>query len=150
MRYFLLVVLIAIFPISVTANVNGVSNKIGQTGFYGQIKLGNDYPRPQLLYSEPVLIREERMDLGKHLLPIYLRYYNNHRYIFAQSGYYESNRQYYDSYQDRRYDSHRNHDDHNQGMRRNNGNYKKGDDSNRGKYDKDRHGNKSRDRDRSR
>ena len=150
MRHFLLVVLIAIFPTSATANVNGVSNNIGQTGFYSQIKLGNDYPRLQLLYSKPVLIKEARLDLGQHLLPIYLPNYDNHRYIFAQNGYYESNRRYDDGYQDRRYDSHRNHDDHNQGMRRNNGNYKQGDDSNRGKYDKDRHGSKSRDRDRSR
>ena len=149
MKYFLLVVLIIIFPTSVIASVYGVSNDIGQPGFYGQIQLGNDYPRLQLIYSEPVLIRKVRTDIGQQL-PIYLPYYNSRHFIFAQNRYYESNRQYYDNYQDRRYDSHRHHDDQNRGMRHDNGQYEQGYDNNRGKYDKDRHGNKSRDRERSR
>jgi hypothetical protein len=35
----------------------GVSISVGQPGFYGQIELGN-VPRPQLVYSQPVVIRQ--------------------------------------------------------------------------------------------
>lgn len=37
------------------AAVVGVSISIGEPGFYGQIDLGN-YPRPQVIYAEPVVI----------------------------------------------------------------------------------------------
>jgi hypothetical protein len=46
----------------------GLSLSIGQPGFYGRLDIG-DYPPPQLLYRQPVLI--ERGDL--HRAPVYLR-----------------------------------------------------------------------------
>ena len=47
----------------------GVSVSIGQPGFYGQINIGNAYPQPQVIYSEPVII-ERRAVYGE---PVYLR-----------------------------------------------------------------------------
>lgn len=34
----------------------GVSISVGQPGFYGHIEIGDYYPRPQLVYPQPVVI----------------------------------------------------------------------------------------------
>ena len=47
----------------------GVSISIGQPGFYGQIDIG-DFPRPTLVYAEPVIIRPVRP--GVVVAPVYL------------------------------------------------------------------------------
>ena len=52
----------------------GVSISIGQPGFYGRIDLGN-FSQPQLVYSQPVIIRQMQ-DNGP---PVYLRVPLNHR-----------------------------------------------------------------------
>lgn len=39
-----------------TAADVGVSVSVGQPGFYGQIDIG-DYPRPQVIYAEPVVVQ---------------------------------------------------------------------------------------------
>ena len=70
MRYFLLVASILIISIPVSANDLGVSISIGQPGFYGQINLGSHYPRPQLIYSNPVLITPPSVGIQQQ--PIYL------------------------------------------------------------------------------
>ncbi len=46
----------------------GISVSIGQPGFYGRLEIG-DYPRPRLLYAEPVLV--ERVVVTRP--PIYMR-----------------------------------------------------------------------------
>ena len=46
----------------------GVSISIGQPGFYGRIDIG-DYPPPQLIYRQPILIEQVLIDRP----PIYLR-----------------------------------------------------------------------------
>ena len=46
----------------------GVSVSIGQPGFYGQIDIGN-YPRPQVVYAEPVIIQRSPVVYQ----PVYLR-----------------------------------------------------------------------------
>ena len=48
----------------------GISIRVGEPGFYGQLDLGDRYyyGRPPLIYSEPVII-ERRF---RHLTPIYL------------------------------------------------------------------------------
>lgn len=46
----------------------GVSVNIGQPGFYGRIDIG-DFPRPALLYPQPVMI--EQVPYGRP--PVYLR-----------------------------------------------------------------------------
>ncbi len=45
-----------------------VSVQIGQPGFYGRINIG-DYPPPQLIYAQPVIIERQRFEAQ----PIYLR-----------------------------------------------------------------------------
>jgi len=48
----------------------GVSVNIGEPGFYGQIELGNNYPPPQVVYQQPVVVEQVPESLGP---PIYLR-----------------------------------------------------------------------------
>jgi hypothetical protein len=87
----------------------GVSISIGEPGFYGRIDIG-DYPRPQLIYSQP---RYVYRNAGRD--PIYLRVkpgharhwkrycgqYNacNERVYFVQDQWY--NRVYVPRYQER-------------------------------------------------
>ena len=46
----------------------GVSLSIGQPGFYGRLDIG-DYPPPQLIYRQPMMIEQGAM----YRTPIYLR-----------------------------------------------------------------------------
>ena len=48
----------------------GVSINIGEPGFYGQIDIG-DYPRPQVVYAQPVVV--DRVPEGVGVAPLYLR-----------------------------------------------------------------------------
>lgn len=48
----------------------GVSVSIGQPGFYGQIDIGDNYPRPQVVYAQPRIIQPV---IGVTQEPIYLR-----------------------------------------------------------------------------
>jgi hypothetical protein len=52
----------------------GVSVSIGQPGFYGQINIG-DYPQPQVIYRQPVIIERGNMNRA----PVYLRVPPGHR-----------------------------------------------------------------------
>lgn len=54
-KLFAAVILLASTPLF-AADV-GVSVSIGQPGFYGQIDIGNQYSRPALIYSQPVVIQ---------------------------------------------------------------------------------------------
>jgi hypothetical protein len=70
MKRFLLTLLTSAGLLSASAHATdvGVSISIGQPGFYGQIDIGG-YPRPTLIYPQPVLI--ERVPVYR--APIYLR-----------------------------------------------------------------------------
>ncbi|MEK6736939.1 MAG: hypothetical protein AABY47_10235, partial [Pseudomonadota bacterium] len=70
MGYFLLAALISITSTPVLANDFGVSINIGQPGFYGQINLGSNYPMPQLIYPNPVLVMSPAIAVQQQ--PIYL------------------------------------------------------------------------------
>jgi hypothetical protein len=88
----------------------GVSVSLGQPGFYGRLDIG-DYPRPQLLYSQPRMIR--RGDSGRE--PVYMHVPQSHarnwrrhcaaynacdeRVYFVRDGWY--NNQYVPRYQER-------------------------------------------------
>jgi hypothetical protein len=52
--------LLAVFLVGTTATARaadvGVSVSVGQPGFYGRLDIG-DFPRPQILYSQPRMIR---------------------------------------------------------------------------------------------
>ncbi len=48
----------------------GVSVSVGQPGFYGQLDIGDYYPRPQVLYAEPRVIYVE--PVYRYAQPVYL------------------------------------------------------------------------------
>lgn len=48
-----------------------MSVSIGQPGFYGQLNIGDYYPRPQLVYAEPRVVYVE--PFYQNAQPIYLR-----------------------------------------------------------------------------
>ncbi|MQA39198.1 hypothetical protein [Rugamonas aquatica] len=96
----------------------GVSISIGQPGFYGRLDIG-DYPRPQLIYREPVLV--QRPVRYVETAPIYLRvppghakHWDKHcraynacgqRVYFVQDGWYQN--QYVPRYRERHGDAYR-------------------------------------------
>ena len=147
MKNLLFAILIAFLPTSVLASDFGVSINIGQPGFYGQINLGNNYPRPQLINSQPVLIREARSNVWEHQSPVYLHvpshhssnwHQHCHRYeacnqsvYFVRENWYNdvysphynnySNRRHNVGYRDRNYDS--DHHDHDYRERRHDNHY---------------------------
>lgn len=50
------------------AQVN-FSLNFGQPGYYGRVEVGDDSPRPVLLYQQPVIIERSRNDVGQ---PVYV------------------------------------------------------------------------------
>lgn len=59
----------------------GVSVSIGQPGFYGQIDIGSQYPRPSLIYSQPVVIQQVqtvRQPLYLHVPPGHAKHWRKH------------------------------------------------------------------------
>ena len=81
----------------------GISVNIGEPGFYGQIELGDNYPPPQVVYQQPVIVDQVPESVGP---PIYLRVppgysrdwrhhcmeYNacGHRVYFVQNNWYSN------------------------------------------------------------
>ncbi len=72
-HFFALGAFVAISTIGIsTAQAGvGVSVSIGQPGFYGQLDIGDYYPRPQVLYADPRVIYVE--PAYRYAQPIYLR-----------------------------------------------------------------------------
>ena len=121
MRRLLLALTIACAPMvtpALAADV-GVSINVGQPGFYGQIDIGN-YPRPQLIYRQPVIIepvRTIRAPIYLHVPPGHAKNWSKHcrkynacgeRVYFVQDSWY--NQQYVPRYQKKHYkdkDKHR-------------------------------------------
>lgn len=82
----------------------GVSVSIGQPGFYGQIDVGDYYPRPDVIYERPRIIHIE--PAYQYARPVYLRvppghakrwsshcgYYNacGRPVYFVQDGWYQN------------------------------------------------------------
>ena len=103
----------------------GVSLSIGQPGFYGQLDIG-DYPQPQVIYREPMVIERVRVERPPIYLRVpprharhwrqYCRQYNacGERVFFVQDNWY--NREYAPRYQER----HRDRRDDRRGHYRNN------------------------------
>jgi len=108
----------------------GVSVTLGQPGFYGRIDSG-DYPRPQLLYSQPRMIRRGpsgRPPVYLHVPPGHARNWRRHcaaydacdeRVYFVRERWYndqyvpryqERNRVRHDDRRDGRRDDHRGND----------------------------------------
>jgi hypothetical protein len=53
----------------------GTLGDIGEPGYYGQISI-RSFPKPQLVFSEPVVIRQ--VDVGAEVEPVYLRVPSDH------------------------------------------------------------------------
>lgn len=67
----------------------GVSVSIGQPGFYGQIEIGNQYPRPSLIYSQPVIIQQAqviRQPLYLHVPPGHAKHWRKHCRQYGACG----------------------------------------------------------------
>lgn len=128
MNFNLLLLAVVLGGVSVPARAAdvGVSVTLGQPGFYGRIDIG-DYPQPQLLYSQPRMIRRGpsgRPPIYLHVPPGHAKNWRRHcaaynacdeRVYFVRERWY--NDQYVPRYQERnrhhqdnRYDGRR--DDH--------------------------------------
>lgn len=68
MKHLLFTALLAAAVTSTFAADVGVSVNIGQPGFYGRLDIG-DFPQPQVLYRQPVLVGRGGADRE----PIYMR-----------------------------------------------------------------------------
>lgn len=67
MKRFLCAVVLAVAAVPAVAADVGVSINIGQPGYYGRLDIGN-YPQPQLVYAQPVIIQRAHTSYR----PIYL------------------------------------------------------------------------------
>ncbi|SFE89839.1 hypothetical protein [Nitrosomonas sp. Nm166] len=136
MGYFLLLAWLSIIAASASANDLGVSISIGQPGFYGQINLGSHYPRPQLIYPDPILARPavvaiQQQPIYLHVPPGHAKKWNKHCYRYNacnQSVYFIDGDWYnnvylphyhsQNNYPDRHYNSARHHDNDDRGQKR--------------------------------
>lgn len=66
-------------PLAAQAADVGVSVSVGEPGFYGRIDIGN-YPRPQVIYDEPVIVRRAAVRPA----PVYLRVPPGHEKNWAK------------------------------------------------------------------
>lgn len=148
MKRILLTLLLLGGALSTTAQATdvGVSISIGQPGFYGQIDIGG-YPRPVLLYPQPVLIERVpyyRPPIYLHVPPGHAKHWGKHchkygacgeRVYFVQNNWYD--RVYVPGYRERHgdrgrhFDNDRHDRDHRGGDR-----HRRGDDDDHGR----RHG----------
>ncbi len=110
MKRFLFAAVLAIAAIPALAADVGVSVSIGQPGFYGRIDIG-DYPRPRLIYRQPVVIERvsvRRPPIYLHVPPGHAKNWRKHcraynacgeRVYFVQNSWYD--REYVPYYQQR-------------------------------------------------
>ena len=57
-------------PATATTDI-GVTVSVGQPSFYGRIDIGNNMPRPAVIYAQPVIIHQPAARVVQQ--PIYLR-----------------------------------------------------------------------------
>ncbi|PKM02849.1 MAG: hypothetical protein CVV16_10815 [Gammaproteobacteria bacterium HGW-Gammaproteobacteria-6] len=138
----LLVVFAATLAIGASVQVHaadvGVSISIGQPGYYGRIDIG-DYPRPQLLYSQPRMVqrRVARAPIYLRVKPGHARHWGRYcgeynacdqRVYFVQDNWY--NHVYVPQYRERHHD---NRGDNKRGDRRDDHSDNRGDDRRNGR-----------------
>src|SRR5690606_2168474 len=71
MRYFYyLLAALMMTSTHATASDVGISIRIGQPGFYGELHFGGYYPPPQLIYPQPILVWQTPANLWQP--PIYM------------------------------------------------------------------------------
>ncbi len=121
----------------------GVSIGIGQPGFYGRLDIG-DFPQPQLIYSQPVIIERVQMDRPPIYLrvpPGYARHWSQHCREYNSCGervFFVQNKWYSNEYVPRYQEQHREHrddrrDEHRDDHRDNHENNRQGDDHEHGR-----------------
>ncbi len=100
MKPYLMTAVLALTAAPLASADVGVSLSIGEPGFYGHIDIG-DYPRPRLIYREPVIIH--RVDAPPppvylHVPPGHARHWADHchkyhacnqRVYFVENDWYE-------------------------------------------------------------
>lgn len=117
------VVTTASFTAPVSATDVGVSITIGQPDFYGRIDIG-DYPRPQLVYAQPILIEriQPRPPIYLRVPPGHAKHWGKHcreynacgeQVYFVQDSWYTN--EYIPYYQERQRKDHDKHDDNRRG-----------------------------------
>lgn len=116
MKRLLIASLLAVVSASAVAADVGVSVSIGQPGFYGQIDI-NNYPRPQLIYREPVMVHRvpvSRQPVYLHVPPGHAKNWRKHcrkynacgeRVYFVRDSWY--NQEYVPRYQEKHRDDRR-------------------------------------------
>lgn len=99
----------------------GVSVQIGEPGYYGRIDIG-DYPRPRLIYAEPLIIERVRVrePVYLHVPPGHAKDWGKHCKHYdacARPVYFVDDRWYEDEYVPRYREHHGKgrHDDHGHG-----------------------------------
>ena len=121
MKHFLIAVAVAVATITPSAFAAdiGVSVSIGQPGFYGRLDVG-DYPQPQVIYRQPVIIEREvsRPPIYLRVPPGHAKHWSKHcreynacgeRVYFVQNDWY--NREYVPRYQEYHRDNQGGHHD---------------------------------------
>ncbi|GKS68017.1 hypothetical protein W03_00210 [Nitrosomonas sp. PY1] len=105
MRKYIITVLIAIYAIPALASNTGASVSIGQSGVYGQIHLNNQYPNPQLIYSNPVTAIHSagvpQQPVYLHVPPGHAKKWNKHCHRYnacGQPAYFVQEKWYNDVY----------------------------------------------------
>lgn len=140
-RFLIIIAIFSIISTHALATDMGISVRIGQPGFYGEIHLGDFYPVPDLIYPEPVIIHRpsvyvRQQPIYLHVPPGHARLWHRYCYqynacnqpvYFIRESWYNNvyiphyhqhdsyPQRHYDSdrrYQDRHYDSKRHYDDH--------------------------------------
>jgi hypothetical protein len=146
MKRMFFAIALAVFTAPALATDVGVSIHIGDPNFYGRIDIG-DFPRPRVIYREPVLIERVRVERG----PLYLRVPPGHaknwrkhcrkydacgeRVYFVQDSWYSNEYapRYRERQRDRRDHDRDDRDDRKSDKRGGPGNGRHGDDRDRGR-----------------
>lgn len=110
MRLFLIAVVVFAASAPARAADVGISVNIGQPGYYGRVDMAG-YPQPQLLYSQPRMVRRapsSRQPIYLHVPPGHAKNWRRHcatynacneRVYFVRDSWY--NNQYVPRYQER-------------------------------------------------
>lgn len=130
-KYIAAALLMAVIPAS-AADIGATIN-IGQPGFYGQIELGNQYPRPALVFNQPLIIQQAqviRPPMYLHVPPGHAKDWRKHCRLYGACGtpvYFVQDNWYNNVYvpEYRKHKSKRSHDKHDhddhRGERKNHG-----------------------------
>jgi len=101
MKRFLIFALFFLTTAAASAADVGISISLGQPGFYGQIDIG-DYPPPQLVYAEPVIVEQVvvvQQPIYLHVQYDHIQHWDKHcheygacgqRVYFVQDSWYDS------------------------------------------------------------